>query len=204
MINQPSKGKFIVLYGVNNLGKTTQAKLLVENLIIQLSKKAEYIKYPVYKLQPSGPEIYNYLKQGNPHDLTPREFQFVQILNRTQYEPTLKEKLDQGIWVVAEDYTGTGIAWGMATGVNKNLLYTMNSHLLNEDLGILFKGEPFPENLDKNNLHETDPALLKKTKMIFENIAKDFGWETINANQSKEDVQKEILQIVKNKISYLE
>ena len=26
------KGKFIVLYGINNLGKTTQAKLLVKNL----------------------------------------------------------------------------------------------------------------------------------------------------------------------------
>ena len=204
MPNGQKKGKFIVLYGVNNLGKTTQAKLLVENLIIKLSQKAEYIKFPVYDLQPSGPEINNYLKQGNPHQFTAREFQFLQILNRTQFEPKLKEKLDNGIWIVAEDYTGTGIAWGMATGVNKNLLYTLNSHLLKEDLGILFEGEPFTETLDKNNIHETDPALLKKVEEIFKIISKDFGWQGVNANQTKEEVQEQILQIVKNKISYLE
>lgn len=27
-----TKGKFIVLYGINNLGRTTQAKLLVKRL----------------------------------------------------------------------------------------------------------------------------------------------------------------------------
>ena len=32
--------KFIVLYGANNLGKSTQAKLLVEKLIISFGKNA--------------------------------------------------------------------------------------------------------------------------------------------------------------------
>lgn len=204
MTNGQKRGKFIVLYGVNNLGKTTQAKLLVENLIIQLSQKAEYMKFPVYDLQPSGPEINNYLKQGNPYDFTPREFQFLQILNRTQFAPKLETKLNNGIWVVAEDYTGTGIAWGMATGVNKNLLYNLNSHLPKEDLGILFEGEPFAETLDRTNVHETNPELLKKTEIIFKDISKDFGWESVNANQTKDEVQENIMQIVKSKISYLE
>jgi len=47
-------GKFIVLYGINNLGKTTQTRILVDKLKLH-GLKAEYLKYPVYDLAPSGP-----------------------------------------------------------------------------------------------------------------------------------------------------
>ena len=42
-------GKFIVIYGVNNLGKTTQANMLVQKLKAS-GLKAEYLKYPIYDL----------------------------------------------------------------------------------------------------------------------------------------------------------
>lgn len=198
------KGKFIVIYGTNNLGKTTQAKLLVENIIIQMGKEAEYLKYAVYGLEPSGPLINTYLRQNNPYKFTPREFQLLQVLNRTQHEPTLKEKLSKGKWIIAEDYTGTGIAWGMTQGLDKNLLYQMNSHLLKEDLGILFEGEPFPENIDKNNVMENNHAMLAKAGEAFKEISRDFNWLTVNANQPIEKVQEDILNIIKSKITYIE
>jgi thymidylate kinase len=198
------KGQFIVFYGVNSLGKTTQAKMLVENLIVKMGKNAEYLKYAVYTLEPSGSLIANYLKGGNSYKFSPREFQLLQVLNRTQYEPKLKEKLTKGTWIVAEDYVGTGIAWGLTNGMNKDLLYKLNSHLLTEDLGILFEGEPFEGTLDKGNLHETNRALLQKVSESFEEIAEDFAWHKINANQPMEKVQEDILAIVKSKLSILE
>jgi len=198
------KGKFIVLYGSNNLGKTTQAKLLVEDLIIKHGKNAEYLKYAIYGLEPSGSLINEYLRQGNPHQFSAREFQMLQVLNRTQSEPKLIEKLNKGTWIVAEDYIGTGIAWGMIAGVDKNLLYKLNSHLLKEDLGILFQGETFPENLDKTNIHETNPAVLEKVNQAFAEIARDFGWHIVKANQSIEEVQAEIMEIIKRKITIIE
>ena len=203
-MDMKQKGQFIVLYGVNNLGKTTQAKMLVENLIIKLGKEAEYLKYAIYNLEPSGSLINSYLRQNNPYQFSDREFQILQVLNRTQYEPTLKEKLNKGIWIIAEDYVGTGIAWGMVQGIDKNLLYQMNSHLLKENLGILFEGEPFQEALDKNNIHEQSPAKLAKVNETFKELARDFGWFTINANQSKDEVQQEIMNIIKSKITYID
>ncbi|MFA5188002.1 MAG: hypothetical protein WC460_01425 [Patescibacteria group bacterium] len=198
------KGKFIVLYGINNLGKSTQAKLLVENLIIKQSKNAEYLKYAIYNLEPSGSLINEYLRQGNPNQFTAREFQMLQVLNRTQYEPKLAEKLNKGTWIVAEDYIGTGIAWGMVAGIDKNLLYKLNSHLIKEDLGILFQGESFPEDLDKNNIHETNTATLAKVNNAFAEIAQDFGWHIIKANQTIEEVQAQIMEIIKRKITIIE
>lgn len=203
-MNNKQKGQFIVLYGANNLGKSTQAKMLVENLIIKLSKEAEYLKYAVYSLEPSGTLINSYLRQENPYQFTDREFQLLQVLNRTQYEPKLKEKLDKGAWIIAEDYVGTGIAWGMVQGIDKNLLYQMNSHLLKENLGILFEGEPFQEGLDKKNIYEQSPGKLIKVNEAFKEIARDFGWFTINANRPKEEVQQEIMDIIKSKITYIE
>jgi thymidylate kinase len=198
------RGKLIVLFGSNNLGKTTQAKLLVENLIIKFSKNAEYLKYAIYNLEPSGPLINSYLRQGNPYQFSAREFQLLQVLNRTQYQPKLEEKLSKGTWIVAEDYEGTGIAWGMVAGVNKELLYKLNSHLLKEDLGILFQGESFPENLDKNNVHEVNLATLEKANQAFAEIARDFGWHIIKANAPIEEVQAQILDIIKRKITFIE
>jgi thymidylate kinase len=198
------KGKFIVLYGANNLGKSTQAKLLVEKLIISLGKNAEYLKYAVYNLEPSGPLINEYLRQGNPQQFTPREFQMLQVLNRTQNQPILREKINKGTWIVAEDYIGTGIAWGMVAGIDKELLYKLNSHLIREDLGILFQGEPFPEDLDKNNIHEANPAILEKANAAFAEIAQDFGWHIVNANQDIAVVQQQILDIINRKLVIIE
>lgn len=196
-------GNLIVIYGINNIGKSTQAKMLAENIIIKMSKQAEYLKYPVYTLEPSGPLISDYLKQGNQYQLTGREFQLLQVLNRQQNEPNLKAKINAGAWVIAEDYIGTGIAWGMAQGISKEFLYKINSNLLSENLGILLDGQPFDEQIEKTNIHETDPALIQKAAAAFREIAPDFGWQIINANNSIEQVQEEILRVVKNKLSYL-
>ena len=47
MSGKNKKGKFIVLYGNNNVGKSTQAKLLVEKLK-EKGENVRYFKYPIY------------------------------------------------------------------------------------------------------------------------------------------------------------
>jgi thymidylate kinase len=113
------KGKFIVIYGTNNLGKTTQAKLLVKN-IKKSGQKAEYLKYPVYNLEPAGGLINAYLRKGNPYKFSPREAQLLHFIDRLKFDPILEKKLKKGINIVAEDYFGTAVAWGSGAGVDKD------------------------------------------------------------------------------------
>jgi len=194
-----NKAKLIVLYGINNTGKTTQAKLLVEKLKTE-KRQAEYLKYGIYDLQPSGDVLNSYLREGNPDNLSAREFQLLHVLNRTQYQPTLEKKLDQGINIVAEDYIGTGIAWGMGSGVDKDFLIKINSHLRQADIVILLDGQRYKQAVEKNHQHETDDELNDKVRQTHLELSKDFGWHVVDANQSVEQVQEDIWGVVKGEI----
>ena len=191
-----TKGKFIVLYGINNLGKTTQAKILVEKLNKQ-NIKTEYIKYAIYDLTPSGVLLNDYLRKGNLYKLTPREAQIIQVLNRTQYETTIKEKLSKGITIIAEDYTGTGLAWGMGANVDEKFLKYVNSHLLKEDLAILMDGTRFSESIETNHEHETNNGLTNKVRLMHLKLAEEYSWPIVNANDNVETVHKHIWKQVK-------
>lgn len=193
------KGKLIVLYGINNLGKTTQAKLTVEELKKQ-GIQAEYLKYATYDLEPSGMIINDYFRNGDPYKLSARELQIMQAFNRTQYEPILKSKLEQGIWIVAEDYTQTGIAWGAGNGIDKEFLERINSHLLKEDLVFFFEGERFKGAIEKGHQHENNEELTQKVKLVHEELAKKHNWISINANESIESIQKAVQTIIKQKL----
>jgi len=187
------KGKLIVFYGTNNLGKSTQAKILIEKLK-EKNIEAEYLKYPIYDLEPSGPILNNYLRNGNPYNLSAREAQIIYCLNRTQYQKTLEEKLNKGINIIAEDYTGTGIAWGVGAGVDQKFLEEINSHLLKEDIALLFDGERFKEAMEKNHKHEQDDEFSKKVRQIHLGLGKKYNWEKINANLSIEEISNIVFE----------
>ncbi len=193
-------GKFITIYGVNGVGKSTQSKLLVDYLLKQ-KKKAEYLKYPIYSLSPSGLILNEYLRQKNKFNLSPREAQIIFTLNRTQYQSELQKRLNCGTIIVAEDYIQTGVAWGVANGISQKFLETINSHLIRENLSILLDGTPFSNSLNKNHLHEKNEFLIKKVRTTFVHLAKSNHWPIIAANQPIKLVYHQIIKIVEQVIS---
>jgi len=190
------KGKLIVVYGINNLGKTTQVERLVQKLA-SIGRKAKFVKIPTYELEPSGVILDEYLRKGNPHQLTPREAQILYAFNRSQFEPILQSYLDQGLDIVLEDYWGTGVAWGIGREVDKEFLLRINSRCLREDLAFLLEGKRFASGVEKNHINETDVQLLEKVARVHSELADEFGWKRIKANQSIEIVEEDIFTEVK-------
>lgn len=184
-------GKLIVFYGINNLGKSTQAKLLVERLKAN-GYQSEYLKYPIYDLEPSGRMLNDYLRNANPFGLRSREAQIMYAMNRTQYQSELASKLKSGINVIAEDYKGTGIAWGLGAGVDEKFLKEINSHLIQEDLVFLFDGERFRQAIENNHKHENDEDLMTKVRWAHLKLREEYGWWKINANLAIEEIHEEI------------
>ena len=199
MRKNKTKGKLIVFYGINNLGKTTQAEMLVD-FLNNKRIPSEYLKYPIYNLKPSGKYINEILRGGKNQKISEEELQMWYTINRFQYEPLLEEKLSHGKIIIAEDYIGTGLAWGMAKGADLKWLEKVNSKLLKEDLGILFNGERFIEGKELKHIHEQNDDLMSCSKKTHLQLAKKYHWPIINANQSIEKVHKNILEIISEKL----
>jgi dTMP kinase len=193
------KGLFITIYGINNIGKSTNAKLLVEKLK-NAGHKAVYLKYPVYDLEPSGPFLNKILRNGGVQKISEDELQLWFILNRYQFESSLKKLLNDGNIVIAEDYIGTGIAWGVAKGLDQKWLEDGNKYLLKEDLAILLVGERHTRSKEKVHVHEQNDELAKKCANIFDMLADKFGWEKVVVQKKAEDTSNLLFDLCKRKI----
>lgn len=190
-----SKGVFIVLYGMNNLGKTTVIKGLVEDLKSK-EKDVVYLKYPIYDLEPTGPRINRYLRGGNPENLNSYTIQEFYTQNRRDFEPELNSMLNNGKWIVAEDYLGTGIAWGMIGGASLERMEQINQGLRVSDLAILLDGERFLTGREEGHIHEGDLECWERGRQIHLDLANRYSWKIVNANQTREQVLKDVVTIV--------
>ena len=231
-------GKFIAIYGINNIGKSTQTSLLVQKLL-SAGIAVEYVKYPIYDLDPTGKmlneilrgkqkksvqsiiEFFEGTKVRKPgskrrpsaiafrrqtiatqkeirQQVTEEELQMWYSLNRYQFDPQIRKKLATGVSIIAEDYTGTGLAWGEAKGANLDWLENVNKFVQKPDLEILLDGERFLTGKEKVHLHESSDRLIRKARKSFQKLAKKYGWQVVNANQSIEDLSANIWRLLED------
>lgn len=196
-MSSEKKGKLIVLYGINNIGKSTQAKLLVERFEEE-GIESEYVKYPVYQEEPTGSFINEVLRKGK--RISDEELQMWYVLNRYQFEPRLKDMLSRGTYVIAEDYIGTGIAWGMARGIEKSWLIELNKFLIPSDIEIYMKGHRFEESIEDNHRNEQDAVIMKKAEDAHDELAQQYGWNEVDAGQAVQVVHESVWNIISKSI----
>jgi len=190
------KGKLIVLYGINNIGKSTQAKLLVDNLRAN-GHDVVYIKYPVYNMEPTGTFLNNTLRSEHQEQrISEEELQMWFTLNRFQYQPQIKEYIDEGKIIIAEDYTGSGLAWGSAKGAKLEWLMELNKYLLKEDFAILLKGRRNMHAKEEKHIHESNDDLVEACQFIMDNLADKLGWHKVSVKSSIGETSKEIADVV--------
>jgi dTMP kinase len=195
---EKKRGKFIAIYGINGIGKTTQVELLVEYLKSK-GKKASRLKYPIYDLEPEGPFIYKYLRDlkfREENELTTDDLQSKYSQNRRRYEGELKKRLKAGEWIVAEDYIGTGIAWGLTWGADLEYLEEINKDLMTADLSVLMHGHRFNTAIEKDHRNEMEAERIKICKNFHLLLSEKYNWKIVNANQNVEKVKNDIIKII--------
>ncbi len=192
------RGKFLVIYGPNNIGKSTQVRLLAKRLIDE-GKQVLIIKYPIYDLAPTGPLINDVLRHGK--KMTDLELQTAYAQNRRDFQPVLEKILAAGIFVVAEDYTGTGIAWGATMGLSIPQLEEINKGLLQPDIAILLDGPRFSQAIEKGHKHEdAGMEIWKKNRKIHLQLGKRYGWLKVKVNGPAEKVHQQIWKLVSKQL----
>jgi len=193
------RGKFLVLYGVNRVGKSAQQKLLAHYLESQ-GHNVETIKYPIYDVVPSGRYLNAILRKGARKDISTEEMQLWYTINRHQFQSQLTKMLESGTWVLSEDYIGTGIAWGMVEGADIEWLETINQFLVPSDFEILLDGPSFPSSRETGHRHEDNDELLGKARRSHLNLAKRYNWPIIAANQPPDKVHAQIVNLVMTRL----
>ncbi len=189
-------GILFTLLGVTNTGKTTQQKLLEEHLKND-GYTVVYVKYPRYETEPTGPRINAYLRGGNPEHISAQEFHELQIQNKFDFEPKLVTLLSENDIVLAEMYTGTGITYGMGDGISKEWLIEQYAPLRKADISILLDGKRFMESKEEGHHYENDDEKTEKIRLAHLELANDFGWTIINANQTIDEVHQQIYSEIK-------
>lgn len=187
-----NKGRFIVLYGPNNLGKSTQMDLL-EEVWQEMERPYVRLKYPVYDLEPTGPIINSVLRKGV--KMADEDLQFLFAQNRRDFEPQVRWYLDNDIDVLSEDYVGTGKAWGLTKGVSRELLEEYNRGLLVPDVEIFMDGERFLTGIEKGHRHEGGGD-WERNREIHRQLCEEYGWKRIDAAGTKQEVNLRILQTI--------
>lgn len=191
-----NKGKLITFYGINNIGKSTHAKKVVERLN-SCGIKVKYLKYPIYDLEPTGPKINHVLRKESVQSITEQELQTLFMQNRKDFEFELKKMLDDGFIVIAEDYTGTGIAWGTAKGLDRKWVEELNEDLLKEDFTIMLEGKRRMFAKEENHIHESNDELVKKVDQILHSLAEERGWEIVTVQPDPQDTAKLVWEKMK-------
>ncbi|PKL36798.1 hypothetical protein CVV38_02780 [Candidatus Peregrinibacteria bacterium HGW-Peregrinibacteria-1] len=195
-----NKGVLIAIYGINNIGKTTHAQRLVKNLRAA-GYQAEYVKYPVYDLVPTGPFINEVLRGGAAQKISEEELQMWYVLNRYQNEKQVNEWIDNGVIVVAEDYSGTGIAWGTAKGADQDWLISINKYLRKEDFTIFMRGQRALSAKEEVHVHEQNDDLIERCRVVHEKLAEEWNWKPVELQALKEDTEKLVWQVTKEFLS---
>ena len=109
------------------------------------------------------------------------------FLNRFQFQPEIEKKLSEGKILVAEDYVGTGIAWGVAKGLDRKWLEAINENLIKEDLAIMLYGNRHVSAKEPSHIHEQNDALIEKCRLVHEDLAKRYGWKKVEVQDKVTD-----------------
>jgi len=187
---------FIVVYGPSGVGKSKELELLEERFT-SLHMPVKRVEYPLYDLEPTGP-ILKKIVWGQVEKPTEDELQELFAQNRRDYEEIIKGWLSAGITILAEDYKGTGMVWGVVRGVPPEKMEEMNKSFLEPDVSILIDG---PRRLDlrpgEGHIYNTNEEEWYRARKVYLQMADKYGWVRVGADAPILTVAGRIWSVIK-------
>jgi len=189
------KGRIVVIEGMDKAGKTTQSRVLVSALRNK-GKLCASLDFPDYST-PIGREIKSFLDGKRDY---PDETKLMLLsANRWEKKETIDRMLSNGTTLVMNRYYHSNLAYGVSKNLELDWLMTLDRGLPKEDLCIVLEIRPtISESRSKHagDLFENDKDLLKNVYKNYRKLAKLFNWKIINGERSKEEVSRDILNMV--------
>lgn len=184
--------RIVAIEGIDQAGKKTQSRLLAKHLG-QKGLRAKTLSFPDYNSW-SGQIIKNYL-EGN------RSFQFQALcmlysLNRWEHLHLLTKLIESNHFLVANRYTPSGLAYGVAGGLDLSWLRNLDNGLPEPD-DVLVIDVPvtasFARKTEGRDVHEVDTRYLATVRRTYRKLSNKFGWKVIRGTGAAGDVHRRII-----------
>ena len=187
------KGKIIVFEGIDKAGKTTQAKLLEK----KLGSKCVRIDFPDYST-PVGKEIKQFLdgKRNYPDEVK----MMLLSANRWEKKGEIEKMVSKGITVIMNRYYQSNLVYGISKGLKLDWLLSLDKGLPKADLVIVIDIKPKTLASRSKNVVDTfekDLELIRRVKKNYRILANKFNWRTVEGEKSVDEVQSQVLRIVR-------
>jgi dTMP kinase len=192
-----SKGKIIVIEGMDKAGKRTQSRLLMDALKAS-GKICVIIDLPDYNT-PIGAEIRAFLmgKRAYSNELK----HILLAANRWEKKMEIESMVDNGTIIILNRYYQSNLVYGTANGLNLNWLLNLDRGLPKEDIVIIIEITPKVSQhrspIEYRDKFEMDHNLLLEVHNNYRKLARKFKWNLINGEKRREDVHQDIMRIIK-------
>jgi len=187
----------LTLEGIDKAGKATQARLLSERLQAD-GFRCRMISFPVYTT-PIGRELKLLLRGRRSYPIQVKYL--LMSANRWEMKAEL-ESTDFDL-LVLNRYIYSNIAYGVASGLDRSWLESLDRGLPKPDLVILLDISPttsLERKMRGRDVNEQDLKYLERVRSVYLDLAKEYGWLVVNAERSVNVVQGEIYAVVEGKI----
>jgi len=180
----------LAIEGIDKAGKDTQSRFL-ERKLAQKRFKVKRLAFPDYETH-LGKEIGKFL-QGK-INLGPEVRQLLYVANRWEREKDMREWLRDGMFVIADRYIPSGLAYGLANGLSLDWMLKLEEGLPVVDAVILvdISVETSLSRGWRKDIYEEDRKFLDGVRSAYLDLAKRFGWIVVNGEASVEDVSQAI------------
>ncbi len=217
------KAPIIVLEGLDACGKSTQTKLLIENLKAK-GLSVGFVRFPGYESSPAGPRIAAYLRGefGNMDSLDPRLVANLYAADRLFQLENIEKLGNENDVVIFDRGVTSNLIYTPARGKGKTEIRELEEFIEKLEYEMCgFPRESLVIFLDaseasrtkihaaKNRLadiHESDELYLEKVrKVALARCEKDFRWTKMSVDfngelRRREEIAEEILTLSLEKL----
>jgi len=189
----------IVIEGSDKAGKATQTQMLSDKLKKEGFSVAT-MAFPDYSTN-IGKEIRAFLHGEKDYPLEVRHM--LLSANRWEKRAEIEKMLKENDAVILNRYYQSNLVYGVASGLKLEWLQALDTGLPKEDIVIMLDVTPevsIKRMQSKGDLFEMNDDMMSKVSKLYRELSSKYGWILVNGDRSKEDVHKEIAQIIENKI----
>lgn len=183
-------GHFIAFEGIDQSGKRTQSRLLASKL-----RRAGYrvasISFPDYTT-PIGRRIRAYLGGSR---LPAHAVHMLYSANRWERGEKISRLIEQGKVAIADRYTASNLAYGLARGIDLDWLLNLDRGLPEPEAVIVVDVGPrisLERKPRRRDAHERDLEFLKRVRENYLQLSARFGWKVVDGGRPRDQVADDI------------